>query len=119
MKINILNNISFRAISKPFYGYDYYGNETKFENRQDAAKVANVQPKAIGKFLEGKAYSVNGYVFGFAEDMEIESPYGERVVDPDKILELLGNFSNTKDSAVCTINCKGEVKRYENAKQLT
>lgn len=112
-----VDSISFTSAPKRIYAFDYEGNMYHFNNREEASKAIGMSKCRITDSIYDKQVAC-GYLFVNANQLEIDGLDDKKILDTNKIKDLMQTFSRTNNMPVCTIDFNGTIQRYLNPKDM-
>lgn len=101
-----------RRNPKPIYSIDYDGNYEKFESVQAAI---NKHSTVVSRILGGEICASNNKTYVYAD--RIESPDGK--IDSNAVWKSLLAFREANSQPIYSVDCFGNIKRYNNVKEAS
>ena len=105
------------AAAKPLSRPIFMCVKSCFKNREEASIALGMTKSRITDSLYEKQVT-HGYIFANANQLELENHEGKKVLDLDKIQDLMQMFSRANNMPVCTIDFNGKIQRYNNSKNM-
>ncbi len=106
--------------TKQIYSVDKDGNYTKFSSGKEASDKLGLYNTYISNNLNGKLKYYKGYVFLYADDLEVNDENGNTYIDVEKINEAKKVLNNKKrqrnERIFYLINAKKQIKKFDKCK---